>query len=187
MAQVLSVTHLLTCRIKWLCPDPTVHALSAMMCYSLSREFSHRLFNARSYITSRGEAVPACPRSAARIPRACVARNRFQVGSARRGAGSIPASCRICHLHTVSWAALLTCGSGGRQRCREKGRTATHTPTDTPGKGGHRADAPGKRPTAYPSCTTEAKIRPCAQTRPWTPVHEGGTTDRHVTWLSLRF
>ena len=36
-------------------------------------------------------------KSAARMPRACEVRNCFQVGPLRRGAGCIPALCRICH------------------------------------------------------------------------------------------
>src|SRR5262249_17911162 len=41
--------------------------------------------------------VSTWTKSAARMPRACAVRPCFQVGPDRRGAGSIPAACRICH------------------------------------------------------------------------------------------
>ena len=44
------------------------------------------------------------------MPRACAARNCFHVGPERRGAGPIPASCRICHTvdAAIGWPSLVS-------------------------------------------------------------------------------
>ncbi len=49
-------------------------------------------------------------KSAARMPRAWAVRNCFQVGPVRRGAGPIPASCRICHTvdAAIGWPSLTS-------------------------------------------------------------------------------
>src|SRR2546430_9856188 len=49
-------------------------------------------------------------KSIARMPRACAVRNCFQVGPVRRGAGSTPASCRICHTveAAIGWPGLTS-------------------------------------------------------------------------------
>jgi hypothetical protein len=48
-------------------------------------------------------------------------RNCFQVGPVRRGAGSIPASCRICHTveAAIGWPSLAS--SPGTRRCPHAG------------------------------------------------------------------
>ena len=48
--------------------------------------------------------VSTCRKSTARIPAAWACRNCRQVGPVRRGAGSMPAACRICH--TVDGATV---------------------------------------------------------------------------------
>jgi hypothetical protein len=49
-------------------------------------------------------------KSAARMPRACAVRNCFHVGPVRRGAGPIPAACRICHKveAAIGWPSLTS-------------------------------------------------------------------------------
>src|SRR2546430_2501562 len=60
-------------------------------------------------------------KSAARMPRACTVRNCFQVGPVRRGAGSIPVSCRICHTveAAMGWPSLTS--SPCTRRCPHVG------------------------------------------------------------------
>lgn len=63
----------------------------------------------------RRSTVSAWMKSTARMPRACAVRNCFQAGPVRRGAGPIPAACRICH-------------SGGRDGMTEPDEFASHAP-----------------------------------------------------------
>jgi hypothetical protein len=59
--------------------------------------------------------VSTWTKSAARTPQACAVRNCFQVGPLRRGAGPIPAACRICHTvdqYGRSHVTTLTLTSG---------------------------------------------------------------------------
>ena len=66
------------------------------------------------------------------MPRACVVRNCFQVGPVRRGAGSIPAACRICHTveAAIGWPILTS--SPCTRRCPQVGfcRHADHELAD---------------------------------------------------------
>jgi hypothetical protein len=52
----------------------------------------------------RRKTVSTWKKSVARIVVACLSRNLRQVSAARRGAGSMPASLRICH--TVDGATV---------------------------------------------------------------------------------
>jgi hypothetical protein len=54
-------------------------------------------FHVTNTYTRRRSTVSACTKSTARMPRAWAVRNCFHVGPVPRGAGPIPASCRICH------------------------------------------------------------------------------------------
>ena len=65
--------------------------------------------------------MPAWTESAARMPRAWAVRNCFQVGPVRRGAGSIPASCRICPTveAAIGWPSLTS--SPWTRRCPQAG------------------------------------------------------------------
>jgi len=56
------------------------------------------------------------------MPRACAVRNCCQVGPGRRGAGSIPASCRICHTveAAIGWPSLTN--SPCTRRCPHDGK-----------------------------------------------------------------
>src|SRR6266516_6791781 len=69
----------------------------------------------------RRSKVSTWTKSAARMPRACAVRNCFQVGPVRRGAGSIPASCRICHTveAAMGWPSLTS--SPCTRRCPHVG------------------------------------------------------------------
>ncbi len=60
-------------------------------------------------------------KSAARMLQAWAVRNCFQVGPDRRGAGSIPASCRICHTveAAIRWPSLTS--SPWTRRCPHAG------------------------------------------------------------------
>jgi len=54
--------------------------------------------------------VSTWTKSTAMMPRACAVRNCFQVGPVRRGAGSIPASCKICQTveAAIGWPSLTS-------------------------------------------------------------------------------
>jgi len=58
----------------------------------------------------RSSTVSTWTKPAARMPRAWAVRNCFQVGPDRRGAGSIPAPCKICHTveAATGWPSLTS-------------------------------------------------------------------------------
>ena len=68
-----------------------------------------------------GSAVSTWKKSAARIAAGLGGRNCRQVGPGRRGAGSIPASCRICHTveAAIGWPSLTS--SPCTRRCPHAG------------------------------------------------------------------
>ena len=93
------------------------------------------------------------------MPRAWAVRNCFQVGPVRRGAGSIPASCRICHtVEAAIWWPSLT-SSPCTRRCPQVGilgRDADHELADR----GCRGRPPG---------TPSARVVPLACDQPPVP------------------
>ena len=61
--------------------------------------------------------VSTCRKSTARIPLAWACRNCRQVGPARRGAGSMPAACRIFHMVDGATAMPIFVSSPWMRRC----------------------------------------------------------------------
>ena len=59
--------------------------------------------------------------STARMPRAWAVRNCFHVGPVRRGAGPIPASCRICQTAEAAIGWLSLTSSPCTRRCPHAG------------------------------------------------------------------
>jgi hypothetical protein len=95
----------------------------------------------------RSSTVPTWTKSAAMVPLAYAVRNCFQVGPAWRGAGPIPASCRICH------------NGGGCDLVAEPDQFALHPPV--PPRGVLRRDADHEHQRAYPRCLVDAMATTC--------------------------
>ena len=98
-------------------------------------------------------------KSAARMPRAWAVRNCFQVGPVRRGAGSIPASCRICHTveAAIGWPSLTS--SPCTRRCPHVGIVRRHADHELADRG-CRGRPPGTPP---------ARVVPLAGDQPPVP------------------
>src|SRR5580704_5062459 len=103
--------------------------------------------------------VSTCRKSTARIPPAWACRNCRQVGPARRGAGSMPAACRI--FHTVDGATAMPSfvSSPRMRRCPHSGFSFARRTTRraVPGSAGGRACA---------GCSSRTFSRPACGARP---------------------
>ena len=76
--------------------------------------------NTRTYHLLRST-VSACRKSTARIPAAWACRNCRQVGPERRGAGSMPAACRICQTVDGATVTPSLVSSPWMRRCPHRG------------------------------------------------------------------
>jgi hypothetical protein len=119
--------------------------------------------------------VSTWTKSTAMMPRAWAARNCFQAGLARRGAGLIPASCRICQTvdAAIRWPSLTS--FPWTRRCPRVWFSAAMRITSlrTAAAVGGR---PGRCRLCSPICALPADgaRRAAPQVSPGTPVPAGG-------------